>query len=402
MNLLLTFRIAFKALYANKLRSVLTMLGIIIGVAAVIAMLSIGNGARYLIEQKIQSLGTNAVYVWPGHKRGRNRGAEGSEAKLTVDDWLAVDRLPEVAKSTPMIFGYGDLVVGNRNWSCTIYGLTPVYFEQKSWEVAEGRVFNKREIQSAANVVVLGEETRRELVGASDIVGQTIRLKNQPFKVIGVMSELGSSGYGSRDNAAFVPFTTLMKKLDRRDTLSYLSLSAHSRSEVKNLEKITVDYLNDRYNIEDPEDGGFGAFNQAEASEKADESTKIFSMLLGGIASISLVVGGIGIMNIMLVSVTERTREIGIRMAVGARGLDILTQFLVEAVVISLLGGALGVLLGYGLCNVIASFAGWPPIMSPESVILAFGTSAFIGIFFGFYPALSASKLDPIEASRHE
>ena len=402
MNLLLTFRIAFKALYANKLRSVLTMLGIIIGVAAVIAMLSIGNGARYLIEQKIQSLGTNAVYVWPGHKRGRNRGAEGSEAKLTVDDWLAVDRLPEVAKSTPMIFGYGDLVVGNRNWSCTIYGLTPVYFEQKSWEVAEGRVFNKREIQSAANVVVLGEETRRELVGASDIVGQTIRLKNQPFKVIGVMSELGSSGYGSRDNAAFVPFTTLMKKLDRRDTLSYLSLSAHSRSEVKNLEKITVDYLNDRYNIEDPEDGGFGAFNQAEASEKADESTKIFSMLLGGIASISLVVGGIGIMNIMLVSVTERTREIGIRMAVGARGLDILTQFLVEAVVISLLGGALGVLLGYGLCNVIASFAGWPPIMSPESVILAFGTSAFIGIFFGFYPALSASKLDPIEALRHE
>ena len=402
MSLLLTFRIAFKALYANKLRSVLTMLGIIIGVAAVIAMLSIGNGARYLIEQKIQSLGTNAVYVWPGHKRGRNRGAEGSEAKLTVDDWLAVDRLPEVAKSTPMIFGYGDLVVGNRNWSCTIYGLTPVYFEQKSWEVAEGRVFNKREIQSAANVVVLGEETRRELVGASDIVGQTIRLKNQPFKVIGVMSELGSSGYGSRDNAAFVPFTTLMKKLDRRDTLSYLSLSAHSRSEVKNLEKITVDYLNDRYNIEDPEDGGFGAFNQAEASEKADESTKIFSMLLGGIASISLVVGGIGIMNIMLVSVTERTREIGIRMAVGARGLDILTQFLVEAVVISLLGGALGVLLGYGLCNVIASFAGWPPIMSPESVILAFGTSAFIGIFFGFYPALSASKLDPIEALRHE
>jgi putative ABC transport system permease protein len=402
VNLILTFRIAFKALYANKLRSVLTMLGIIIGVAAVIAMLSIGNGARHLIEQRIQSLGTNAVFVWPGFKRGRNRGSEGNEVKLTVDDWKAVDRLPEVANSTPMIFGYGDLVVGNRNWSCSIYGITPVYFQQKSWEVAEGRIFNEREIQSAANVVVLGVEAQEELVGASDIVGQTIRLKNQPFKVIGVMTELGSSGYGSRDNAAFVPYTTLMKKLDRRDSISYLSLSAHSRSEVKNLEKVAVDYLNDRYNIEDPENGGFGAFNQAEASEKADESTKIFSMLLGGIASISLVVGGIGIMNIMLVSVTERTREIGIRMAVGARGWDILSQFLVEAVVISVLGGAIGVLLGYGLCNLIASFAGWPPIMSTESVMLAFGTSALIGIFFGFYPALSASRLDPIEALRHE
>jgi putative ABC transport system permease protein len=402
VNLALTFRIAFKALFANKLRTVLTMLGIIIGVAAVIAMLSIGNGARHLVEQKIQSLGTNAVFVWPGFKRGRNRGSEGNSVKLTVDDWQAVDRLPEVAESTPMIFSYGDLVVGSRNWSCPVYGLTPVYFNQKSWEVDEGRVFNELEIQSGANVVVLGSEARRELVGASDIVGQTIRLKKQPFKVIGVMKELGSSGYGSRDNAVFVPYTTLMKKLERRDTISYISLSAHSRMEVKKLEKVAVDFLNQRYNIEDPENGGFGAFNQAEASEKADESTRIFSMLLGGIASISLVVGGIGIMNIMLVSVTERTREIGIRMAVGARGWDILSQFLVEAVVISVFGGALGVLLGYGLCNLIASYAGWPPIMSPESVILAFGTSAGIGVFFGFYPAFSASKMDPIEALRHE
>lgn len=402
MNPILTCRVALKALLANKLRTVLTMLGIIIGVAAVIAMLSIGNGARYLVEERIASLGTNAVFVWPGYGRGRNRGAEGGGARLTVDDWMAVDRLPEVADSTPMVFSGGDFVVGNRNWNCTIYGVTNVYFDQKNWILDEGRLFNEQEIKSAENVIILGSETKRELVGASDIVGQTIRVKNQPFKVIGTLQEKGTSGFGSRDNAAYVPFTNVMKKLERRDTISYLSLSAHSRGEVKKLEKIAIDFLNQRYNIEDGEEGGFEAFNQAEASEKADESTKIFSMLLGGIASISLLVGGIGIMNIMLVSVTERTREIGIRMAVGARGRDVLAQFLVEAVVLSVLGGALGILFGYGLCRIIASYAGWPPIMSNESVLLAFGTSAFIGIFFGFYPALSASKLDPIQALRHE
>jgi putative ABC transport system permease protein len=393
VNPVLTFRIAFKALYSNKLRTVLTMLGIIIGVAAVIAMLSIGNGAKYLVEQRIESLGTNAVFIWPGHRRGRNRGSEGNEARLTVDDWKAVDRLPEVANSSPMIFSYGDLVLGNRNWSCSIYGITPAYFEQKNWNVAEGRFFNPREIQSATNVVVLGSEARQELVGASDIVGQTIRIKKLPFKVIGVMEEKGSSGHGTRDNAVFIPYSTLMKKVDRRDTIHYLSLSARSREEVKSLERIATDFLNQRYNVEDPENGGFGAFNQAEASEKADESTKIFSRLLGG---------GIGIMNIMLVSVTERTREIGIRMAVGARGRDILSQFLVEAVVLSVAGGVIGILLGYGLCRVIAGFAGWPPIMSLDSILLAFGTSAFIGVFFGFYPALSAARMDPIEALRHE
>jgi putative ABC transport system permease protein len=398
----LTFRIAFRALSSNKLRTTLTMLGIIIGVAAVIAMLSIGSGARYLVEQKIQSLGTNAVFIWPGHKRGRNRGAEGNENKLTVADWKAVDRLPEVASSSPMVFGAGELIYGSASWSCSIHGCTPVYLYQKNWAVESGRVFNEREIRSAENVVLLGSEVRRELFGASDPVGLTIRIKNLPFKVIGVLTELGSAGYGSRDNSVVIPYTTLMTKLDRRDTLSYLSLSAHSRSEVKKLEKVVVDFLNERYHVQDTENGGFGAFNQAEASDAADKSTKIFSMLLGGIASISLVVGGIGIMNIMLVSVNERTREIGIRMAVGARGIDILAQFLVEAVALSLLGGAFGVLLGFGLAHMIAGFAGWPPIVTLESVILSFGTSAVIGIFFGFYPAFSASRLDPIQALRHE
>ncbi len=402
MSPLLTFRIALRALSSNKLRTVLTMLGIIIGVAAVIAMLSIGSGARHLIDKRIESMGTNAVFVWPGFKRGRNRGTEGSGVKLTVEDWKAVDRLPEVASSAPIVFSSGELIYGSANWTCSIQGTTSVYFYQKDWAFESGRPFSQREIQAAENVVVLGSTVRAELFGASDPVGSTIRIKNLPFKVIGVLAELGSSGHGSRDNTAMIPYTTLMKKLERRDTISYLSLSAHSREDVKRLEKVATGFLNARYNIEDPDNGGFGAFNQAEASDAAAQSTKIFSMLLGGIASISLVVGGIGIMNIMLVSVNERTREIGIRMAVGARGRDIMSQFLVEAMALSLLGGALGVLLGFGLSHLIASFAGWPPIVTAESVLISFGTSAGIGVFFGFYPAFLASRLDPIQALRHE
>lgn len=397
MSPILTFRIALKALTANKLRTVLTMLGIIIGVGAVIAMLSIGSGARYLVEQRIQKMGTNAVFVWPGFKRGRNRGADADQVKLTVEDWEAINRLPEVASSAPISMMSGEIVAGNANWTTVVYGTTPSYLYQKDWKLLSGRVFNETEIQSADNVAILGIKVSQELFGSADPVGETIRIRNRPFKVVGLLEEKGV-----RDNSVFTPYTTLLRKLNRRGKIRYLSLSAHSKNEVKKLEKIAVDFLNQRYNVQDTKNGGFGAFNQAEATEAADKSTKIFSMLLGGIASISLVVGGIGIMNIMLVSVTERTREIGIRMAVGARGRDILAQFLVEAIALSLLGGALGILLGVGLSSIIASYAGWPPIITPGSVLLAFGTSAGIGVFFGFYPALSASRLDPIQALRHE
>lgn len=402
MSPLLTFRLAFKALFSNKLRTVLTMLGIIIGVSAVIAMLSIGSGARHMIEQRIQAMGTNAVFIWPGSRRGRNRGAEGSQSKLTVADWQAVSRLPEVATAAPVIMTGVEMVNGAASWNTRVIGSTPVYAYQRNWVLESGRLFNDREIQSGDNVVVLGAEVRKELFGSTDPVGTTIRVKNLPFKVVGVLSELGSSGFGSRDNTALIPYTTLMTKLERRDTLNFLALTAHTQGEVKNLETVATEFLNQRYNVSDPENGGFGAFNQAEATEKANESSKVFSMLLGGIASISLVVGGIGIMNIMLVSVTERTREIGIRMAVGARGRDILAQFLTEAIVLSIAGGGLGIVLGYGLSRLIASFAGWPPIVSLESIVLAFSTSAGIGVFFGFYPALAASRLDPIQALRHE
>ena len=402
MNLALTCRLALRALSSNKMRTLLTMLGIIIGVGSVIAMLSIGSGAKSLIDKRIEGLGTNCVFVWPGRKKGRNRGAEGGESTLVVKDWKALDRLPEVLTSAPIAMHFGQMVYGSANWQSSVYGTTPEYLLVRNWPVAEGRMFNRNEIASANTVCVLGVKVKQELFGSANPIGETIRIGNLPFRVIGILSEKGASSYGSRDNVVMVPYTTVMRKLKNTQRVSYLALSARSKEEVKPLEKIAVDFLNQRYNITDPSNGGFGAFNQAEASDMADKSTKIFSLLLGGIASISLLVGGIGIMNIMLVSVTERTREIGIRMAVGARGRDILSQFLVEAVILSLLGGALGILLGGGLSHLIASYAGWPPTISTGSIIIAFGTSASIGVFFGFYPAISASRLDPIEALRYE
>ncbi len=378
------------------------MLGIIIGVAAVIAMLSIGNGAQLAVQERIQQMGTNTVFVWPGHRRGRSRGAEGSGVRLTPVDWKAVDALPEVVLSTPMMSGSAQMVYGSSNWSTSLNGVTPAYFEIMNWGTVEGRVFTESEVNSGANVIVLGSQVRDELFGAVDPVGTTIRVGNIPFRVIGVLETKGGGGFRNRDNTALLPYTTFMRKVSGSDQIGSLVLQARSPDSVKDLEQIAVSVLNERYRIPDGQDGGFSAYNQAEASEMAGESTRIFTLLLGGIASVSLLVGGIGIMNIMLVSVTERIREIGIRMAVGARGRDILAQFLVESIVLSAAGGAIGILLGGGISFLIADLAGWPAVVSESSVLLAFGTSAFIGIFFGFYPALSASRLDPIQALRNE
>ncbi len=402
MNLGLTLRIALRALARNKLRTLLTMLGIIIGVAAVIAMLSIGNGAQLAVQERISAMGTNTVFIWPGHRRGRSRGGSDSGTRLTVADWKAVDRLPEVQLSSPMANSSASLVYASANWTTSLTGTNPAYFEIMNWGVTSGRLFSESEVNSGANVIVLGSQVRDELFGSTDPVGSTIRVRNIPFRVIGVLEEKGSGGFGNRDNTALMPYTTLMRKIDGTDRLSYLTLQAPTQDRVREVETIAVEVLNERYRITDPKSGGFSAYNQAEASEVAGESTRVFSLLLGGIASVSLLVGGIGIMNIMLVSVTERIREIGIRMAVGARGRDILAQFLVESIVLSLAGGAIGVLLGGGVSVLIASLAGWPTVISESSVVLAFGTSALIGIFFGFYPALSASRLDPIQALRNE
>ncbi len=402
MNVFLTLRIAMRALIRNKLRTVLTMLGLVIGVAAVIAMLSIGNGAKASMDERIAGMGTNTVHIWPGFRKGKKRGGQDSYLKLTVDDWKAVDALPEVMDSCPMVQQNSQLVVGSSNWSCDVFGTTPSYLVIRNWPLESGRMFTESEINAAANVVVLGFEVKKELFGAADAVGETVRIGNFPFRVIGVLIEKGSSGWGSRDNSALVPYTTHMRKIQNSDSLNYITLQAPTREAAKSLEVIVVDFLNERYYITDPENGGFGAFNMTKISEMADQSSRIFTLLLGGIASVSLLVGGIGVMNIMLVSVTERIREIGIRMAVGARGRDILAQFLTEAVVLSLSGGAIGVVLGFGISKLIAKMAEWPAVVSESSVFLAFGTSVFIGVFFGFYPALSASRLDPIEALRHE
>ena len=330
----LTLRIALRALLRNKLRTALTMLGIIIGVGAVIAMLSIGNGAKLAMEERLSSMGTNAVHIFPGFRRGRNRGAAGSGMRLQVRDWEAVDALPEVLVSCPIVANSQTLVYGSANWNCSVMGTTPSYLQIRNWSLADGRMFSESEINAAANVCLLGAETRRELFGSAEPVGETIRINNMPFRVVGLLVEKGSSGFGSRDNIVLVPYTTEMQKLSGQQHLDYLSVQAHGADGVEDLQEVVVNLLIQRYNVRDPENGGFGAFNVSEISKQVGESTRIFTLLLGGIASVSLLVGGIGVMNIMLVSVTERIREIGIRMAVGARGRDILSQFLTEAVVL--------------------------------------------------------------------
>ncbi len=401
MTLGMIFRIAWRALLRNKLRSLLTMLGIIIGVAAVIAMLSIGNGAQAAISESINKMGTNTIEISPGSRRGPERGDEKNQRVLVEADWFTVANLPGILAGSPVSQTMSTLVYGRANWNTRIVGVGEQYPEVTSWPLESGRMFNEMEIRGSQNVVVLGQEVWKELFGAADPIGETIRIQNFPFKVIGLLSEKGSSGgWMSEDNRVLVPFTTVNDKILGRDRLNNIVLKADSADQVDNLGVMATALLNGKYNIEDS--SGFQAETSAQANETAAESVKLFSYLLGGVASVSLLVGGIGIMNIMLVSVTERIREIGIRMSIGARGRDILAQFLVESIVLSLIGGALGVLLGVSIASKVAGLAGWPTIVSQSSVLLAFGTSAFIGVFFGFYPALQASRLDPIEALRSD
>ena len=402
MSPYLAIVVALRALGRNKLRTFLTMLGIIIGVAAVVAMLSIGNGAQAAISANMTAMGANTVDLYPGYRRGRRRGVAGSGVKMVAADWLAIRDLPLVHDSYPRVSHSAQLVYATSNWRCTIIGTTDNFFHIASWKCQSGRLFSDSEVNQGATVIVLGEEVRKELFGAVDPVGETVRVSGFPFKVIGVLEEKGGSGRQSRDNQAMMPYTTMTRRIKGEDRLQRITLQARSEEELLKLEKDAVQFLNDRHRVTNEKTGGFSSYNQAEAAEAAKDSARIFSLLLGGIASVSLLVGGIGVMNIMLVSVTERIREIGIRMAVGARGRDILIQFLLEAVVISLVGGAIGVGLGASIASWAAKLAGWPFVITESSVVLAFGTSALIGIFFGFYPAYSASKLDPIQALRKE
>jgi len=398
-------RVALKALGRNKLRSTLTMLGIIIGVGAVIAMVSIGQGAQATISQQIANSGSNMLYVSAGSwNSGGSRGGAGTSSTLTVDDALAIQReCSAVRYSSPMVRTNAPVVFGNQNWMTNIQGVNTSFPEIKLWEVESGAFFTEQEQASAQRVCILGKTVVDMLFTGQDPLGQEIRIRNSPWRVIGVLKAKGQSGMGSdQDDTIVAPYTTVQKKLMGITHIHSVMVSAVSQNATTTAEEQITDLLRQRHQIPPSEEPDFSVRNLTDMAELANNSNRVMTLLLGSIALVSLIVGGIGVMNIMLVSVTERTREIGIRMAVGATGGDIQFQFLTEAVVLAILGGALGIASGVGTSKVISDFLGWPTLVSTPATALAFTFAGAIGIGAGWYPSLKASRLDPIEALRYE
>ena len=401
---------ALGAIRANVLRSVLTALGIIIGVAAVIVMISVGAGAQKQVDDVIKKLGSNLVIVVPGTTTsGGARGARGSRRTLTEDDAIAIqNEVPTVKVSAPTVRGSGQIIFGNQNWSTVIRGVTPDYGQAREWEIADGRWFSNDEVRSAAKVALIGETVSESLFGNDNPVGQIVRIKRVPFTVIGTLVGKGETPMGNdMDDVVFIPLTTAKKR-----TLGGRRVSGRSVGVVfvkSNSAEVVDDTIRDmtkllrlRHKIRPGQPNDFFVRNLSSILEARANSSRVMNLLLAAVASISLIVGGIGIMNIMLVSVTERTREIGLRMAVGAKGRDILLQFLIEAVTLSLIGGVIGIVFGLGGSYIIARIGNSPAIVQPFSIFLAFGFAAAVGVFFGFYPARKAARLDPIEALRYE
>jgi putative ABC transport system permease protein len=403
-----TLRVALRALNRNKMRSFLTALGIIIGVGAVIAMVSIGEGAKRGIESRFAAMGTNLLFVSPGSQNQRGvHGGWGSMTTLKEDDALAIAReCPAVLYVSPSVSARAQTVYGNKNWNTSISGTGERYPEVRNWEVEFGTYFDEAMVKSAAKVCVLGADVKTNLFEGEDPIGKVIRIKKIPFKVLGVLKKRGESGgFGSRDDMITIPYTTAMRRLQGIDYIQSADVRAVSQEALPEAVIQIQDLLRNRHRIAPGAEDDFTVRNMSEIAETAAEATKMMTVLLGSIASISLLVGGIGIMNIMLVSVTERIREIGLRMAVGAREIDILLQFLTEAIVLSLMGGLIGIGFGIGasrLVKKIKMFSAFNTVVSLDSVLLAFFFAAAIGIFFGFYPARKASRLDPIEALRYE
>ena len=408
MNLSSAWKIAYRSLRANRMRSILTMLGMVIGVSAVIAMVAIGAGANERIAAQISSIGSNLLLVLPGSTTsGGLRSGFGSAPTLTMADARAIGReLPAVRLAAPSIRSTSPVVYGNQNWSTLIQGVTPEYFEIREYRLTEGRFFTADEVDASSKVAVVGRTVVRNLFGDESPVGEILRIKRVPFTIVGVLAEKGQSPQGQdQDDIIIAPITTVQNRLvgsGHPGSVGVIIAQAVDRESIGEAEREMVSLLRQRHRIGSGQEEDFSVRNLSEMLAVAEASTRVMSLLLGAIASVSLLVGGIGIMNIMLVSVTERTREIGIRLAVGARERDILVQFLIEAVSLSVAGGAVGILLGVGGSLLISRFAGWSTLISPGAVLVAFSFSAAVGIFFGFYPARKASRLDPIEALRHE
>jgi putative ABC transport system permease protein len=406
MDVMAIIRIAMRALARNKMRSSLTMLGIIIGVGAVIAMVSVGQGAQQQAQQQIAAMGSNILFVGSGTvTRGGMRMGSGATKTLIYDDMLAIVReSPAVKAAAPGSQSSAQVVYGNDNWATQINGTEPQYFEIRTWPFQEGSSFSQNDVDMAANVAVIGETVRKNLFGATDPVGETIRISNLPFKVVGVLVPKGTSAAmgQDQDDVIIVPITTLQKKITGQDWLRWIMVSAISREASYTAQQQITSLLRDRHRIRSGQDDYFMVRNLADVADLADQQARLFTVLLASIASISLIVGGIGIMNIMLVSVTERTREIGIRMAIGATEGDVQQQFLIEAIVLSLAGGAVGIMSGVGASYLITQTLGWPVLVSPMAIVAAVVFSMAVGIFFGFYPARKAARMDPIEALRYE
>jgi putative ABC transport system permease protein len=405
MRHLAIIKIAFRALRRNKMRTVLTMLGIIIGVGAVIAMVALGRGAKAQVQARIAALGQNTLMVFSGSiNRGGVYSGFGGAGTLTVEDAQAIEKeVAGVVAVSPEVRTGGQITAGNNNWSTEGRGEDVDYLSIRQWEIADGTMFTEADVRSANKVCVLGKTTVDRLFPGEDPIGQTIRIRNVPMKVLGVLKVKGVSMMGSdQDDTIIMPYTTAMKRFAGVTTLRTINVQAATAEQLSEVQTNITELLRQRHRIQPGRDDDFMIRNPQEFLEAQNAAAETMTALLAGIAGVSLLVGGIGIMNIMLVSVTERTREIGIRMAVGARGRDILLQFLIEAVTLSSIGGLLGILLGVGGAHVLKTLKNWATLVSPDSVIIAFIFSAAVGIFFGFYPARKASQLDPIEALRYE